>query len=210
MSSTATGDSGSSGSLRNAFKSWWAILGIIATSITGFRILLRVTNIHLAPIIAYVIAKYHEYVHVPVWWLFQLIHLPKPPEWIIDVVMLYLLIGGVAGRTQMAIDKPEVVSRYFVMRLLGWAIVVTTYSVLWPFFIYQIFEASKIHYDEKGGIHLSNQVMCRVGDVRDTFGRKCECFYSFDAIQVLLIQALTALLAVLGWVVWNALTELPP
>ena len=209
------------GSFRNAFRSWWVILGILASSITGFRLLLRVAHIHLAHVTAYIVVQYHQLVHIPVWWFFHWMHLPRPPEWTIDAMVLWLLIGAIvmrsanrlrsdvlrSGSNELYLGSPlfrTLIWRYLIKIRWAFPLFVVSCLVLWPWVVHMMFVAPYVHIDKVGFVWPAYRINCRVGDIRDDRGYGCMGWYAYDLRIVLALQGLAALGAISLWVGWNA------
>lgn len=207
------------GSLRAAFGSWWVIIGIIASSITSFRLLLGVTHIHLAYVAAYIVAQYHALVHIPVWWIFHWVHLPKPSEWLIDAVALWLLIGAVilrsaytirSGVNKNALCSISVSAPRSWNHTLGGRWTLPVFLIVcggfWPLALWLLVATPIVVETPRHGI-----VLLSVRDVPNrkrrwvSSGRRSDGSYVYDMRVVLVMQTAAVVFSASLWVAWNAL-----
>ncbi len=206
-----------SASFRAAFNSWWVAVGILASSITGFRLLINATHIRLANIATYVMVQYHHWVHLPAYRFFQWVHLPKLPDWSIDVALIWLIVGGIVLRSAQAIrgsairrDK-WVISKFGLWNfLLGkwWTLplFIGFCLLLWPLAVLFMLAEPYIHESEDGGVIPNGLIMCRIGETVKPDGRKCWTYYQYDMRIIMAAQLLAALSVITTWVSWNALS----
>ncbi len=86
-------------SVRQGFTGWWAVAGILAASLTAFNLFRRIAQVGLSQLFSYLAAQWDAWIHLPIRWLVDWLHVPMPPAWTIDVAVLWLLIGGIVLRS---------------------------------------------------------------------------------------------------------------
>lgn len=174
---------------------------------TGFNLLRKLADIGLAQVVADIMQAYQEWVHFPVQWLFGWLHLAPPPDWTIDVALLWLLIGGIVLRSAWpirigALRAGKWVNTSFDMwdTLLEkrWALLpfIGFCLLIWPLAAYFLVSEPYFYSTSESSFAPSSHRMDR------------HWTFLYDLRTVLSAQALAALASVAAWVVVNVLLKL--
>jgi hypothetical protein len=195
-------------SVRTAYAGWWTLLGVLAASISGFNLLRKLLDIGLAEAIAVVVDAYQRIVHPPVLALVRWLGLSPPPEWAIDVGVLWLLIAGVVLRSAWAIRAATIDEGVrmggpskFWSALMQDRLTLPVFLLLavlaWPYLAWKLLSAPHVIRYKK-----SRSFSPRASPAP---GRGSE--YYCDMRIVLGTHALTAIACVLAWGALNVLLE---
>lgn len=226
MTDQKTGDAQEDGllkSVRAAFSSWWSVLGVLAASVAGFSLLRDWLHTPLATVIAAILRSYKSVTHVPVIWLFQSMHWPRPPAWAIDAGVLWLLIGGVVFRSALVIresllslgpaayrsgpgPRPGIPALYFLMRpRLAFPLFLISCAVSWPVVAWSILnnplmfqynpKPEWIEWGDRPGIEVGRAYNPDSGIF----------LFLYDVRIVLATQAIVAAVCIITWFTLNYL-----
>jgi hypothetical protein len=196
-------------SMTSAFASWWSILGIMAASVTGFNLVRKIALIGLDQVVRNVFEIYEQWVHLPIFSIFDFFDLPRPHSWQIDIFLLWFLIGGIVlrsawvQRTDAIRNKRHVNTswgEYFDLLLekrMTLPFFLFLFVALWPIGVVYFLSHPHVLRLPSGSLKPSR--------TRDSGGAYT---YVCDMRIVLLMQALAACFCVGAWMVLNLLLSL--
>ncbi len=194
-------------SVRTAYAGWWTLLGLLAASISGFNLLHKVLSIGLSAALSAIVDAYKAAVHPLVFGLAALLRIEPPPEWAIDIGVLWLLVAGIVLRSAWAIRAATITSN---VRMGGpsrfWSHLMQSPSAL-PLFILVGF----VGWPYVSWMLLSQPHLIRYKKSRsfaprgspDALPRGSE--YYCDMRVVLGTHAITAIACILLWALLNVL-----
>lgn len=185
-------------------------MGVVAASITGFNLLRKIVDIGLAQIIADLMRVYQDWVHIPIGWLFAWLRWPEPPAWVIDLGLLWLLIGGIVLRSTWGLRTASLRSRLLIgTHSEFWKLLMTRRAAMplflavcilaWPVAAWYLIRSPYIHTDRDNDLwHIGYR----------TSGGTYQQVFLYDMRVVLTAQALAALACIGAWVAVNVLLNL--
>lgn len=219
-------------SIRAAFASTWAIAGAIAASVAAFNLVRNVFSINLSSVLTEVAHAYQGLIHVPIGWLVTALHWPSPTPWIIDVVVVWLLLGGIVARSIWQLRKSAMSHHWFFpiadvvegkIKLLGsrtegflWRVMLQKpwaapmlfigSTVFWPSVVFSFFRWPQVHFF--AGTPADSSITMFARRWRSTPNAWPAVRFLYDMRIVLGVQGLIVVTAVACWFGLNALLRL--
>lgn len=193
-------------SVRTAYSGWWTLLGLVAASISGFNLLHKLLSLGLSEAIAAVIDAYKNIIHLPAFAILEALGIPAPPDWAIDLCVLWILVAGIVMRTAWAIRAATIKdgvrmggrSKFWsalMQNRFTLPIFLAVTIVAWPYVVWMLLSAP----------HVIRYKRSRSFAPRDSQELPRGSEYFCDMRIVLATHATTAVVCILCWAIANVL-----